>query len=686
MELIELTLRNYKCHSNLKLKFGKGVTGIVGDNGSGKSSIISGIRFLFTGEVDTEAKSSSIKNGETEGWVSGKFRLHGKEGYLERHLNSSKVVLKYDGVSYNKATEVKDLWATLLQVDSSIFNNVIIAGQGEIPMLFSGDSTIREKVFQKIFLVPPTDKIRKVIWDNYIKTCPPERVEEDVTLLQTKQVEVAKERNRLLKLIEETDKQLINEAFQTAILAKIMHLEKCKKDQEIRPGFEQQSVLLSEVINSIKDKLVSIKEDLTSLDIIAIKREYQTLLTKKQLSEHKAQVEHDLYMLESKAPTEEEVKKVDDELLELTNEEITLQKEVARLNAELKHLQSHLDKLSNLQGEANCPTCGATIQDITNSLKALEEQAEELKKVLVTTNASYVVLTKKLQKTRASKSLLDGLSQRVNSLKTQLMRYSDVTFDLEELTILQEVIQKYTQLETEYNRLHQQLTKKEGELAVLQEKLTNLAVYDGKSTIDLELKELQQIIDENKIKLSLVHTNKVLEARLEHELGLIEDRISVSMENHKFNAKRHAYLKTLTEAYDALHVSEFPRKLVQAYAEQVEVHLSNYLDKFNIPFRAKIYEGFKIQAIDDENRNLPTVSGGQEMMIGICLRLALHKMFAQAFPLWIIDEGTTHLSSSKKTAYFELIDEIREKKIIDQVIIIDHDERLSDVVDRVIEL
>jgi DNA repair exonuclease SbcCD ATPase subunit len=74
------------------------------------------------------------------------------------------------------------------------------------------------------------------------------------------------------------------------------------------------------------------------------------------------------------------------------------------------------------------------------------------------------------------------------------------------------------------------------------------------------------------------------------------------------------------------------------------------------------------------------------MIVGLCLRLALHKMFAQSFPLWIVDEGTTHLSEPNRKAYFKLIEEIRTKKLVDQVLIIDHDNQLSTVVDNTIQL
>ena len=63
MQILELTLHNYKVHRNKTVKFENGVVGIIGDNGSGKSSIISAICFLFTGEVDTDKKSECVTLG-----------------------------------------------------------------------------------------------------------------------------------------------------------------------------------------------------------------------------------------------------------------------------------------------------------------------------------------------------------------------------------------------------------------------------------------------------------------------------------------------------------------------------------------------------------------------------------------------------------------------------------------------
>jgi exonuclease SbcC len=687
MQLIErLRLHNYKCHRDLDLKFGPGVTGIVGDNGSGKSSIISAIRFLFTGEVDTKDKQKSITLGETEGWVSGQFNLNGKVGTLERHLNSSTVKLRYDDVPYNKAGEVKELWNRLLQIDSSIFNNVIIAAQGDIKLLFCGDSSIREKIFQKIFLVPPTDKLRSTIWDHYIKTCPPERFEEDVTSLQSQQAEIATKRNALLAEIDTKTSNVMNEAFQKCVIERIAFLERCKRDLEVQPGLESQLTQLDADIDQLEYYIQEEEKELAKVDYEDFRRTHGELLSQKQLAVHKEELLCELAIVEAKAPTQEEWADIKVSLDQVNKEEQDAQEQLTIATTNQKFYAEQIEFLAQFKDSACCPTCSQPIQDVSDTLERYKEQKAEADREVMTLNAKHSLASKKGQRLRNTKSLMDGQWQRLSALQQQLARLSDVEYSAEDLKVLEAALREYETRQKNIQNNKNALVQLRANKEVLQEKIKNLAVYDGEDSIEVELATMNEVIRENQRRLSELETTKVEQAKHERDLELLETRIETSLENHKFNVKRQEYLAKLNKSYEILHVQKFPRMLIQSYAEHVQVYLSNYLEKFTIPYRGKIVDGFRIVMIDAEDRELPMISGGQEMIVGLCLRLALHKMFAQSFPLWIVDEGTTHLSEPNRKAYFKLIEEIRTKKLVDQVLIIDHDNQLSTVVDNTIQL
>ena len=152
------------------------------------------------------------------------------------------------------------------------------------------------------------------------------------------------------------------------------------------------------------------------------------------------------------------------------------------------------------------------------------------------------------------------------------------------------------------------------------------------------------------------------------------------------NEKRNRYLYILNELYELLHTSQFPRKLIQTYAGTVSEYLNEHLQLFNFPYGAKVNDNFGIDVFDTSGLKLPAVSGGQEVMLGVALRLSLHNMFGSAFPMMILDEGSVHLSNESKKSYFEIIKNLKKISNFKQIIIVDHDEDLSSVVDNTITL
>ena len=686
MQLDEIKLHNYKIHRDLKLKLGAGVTGIIGDNGSGKSSVISAIRFLFTGEVDTDTKEKTITIGETEGWVSGNFTLNGKEGYLERHLATSKVVLRYNDVTYNKSAEVKDLWAKLLQIDGTIFNNVIVAAQGDIPMLFSGDGMVREKIFQKIFLVPPTERLRSTIWDHYIKPCPPEKFEEDEKQLQAQEVNIAAKRNKLLAGLQVKREGILPDMYFKCVMERIAFLEKCKLDEAAKPDLEHLHFYLDGMVHQLDDQIAGEEETLAKIDFASLKKAFEQLVSQKRLAAHKAELENELVVAESRAPSEQELTEKYAEVETAEIAETEAKQALDEANALVKTINTQIEEFSKLEGHQVCPTCKQPIVDIANALVVYKEEADKAQRAQVLANTSYVLVNKKAQRLRGELSLMESQQHRVNNLKLQLMRYADVTYSEQDLTDLNAAIARVEEIQAQSQKNKQDRARLNGDLGVTVEKLKNLAIYDGTASIDDELADMNQLIVQNKQRIAELEDIRVEQAKLEHELELLEERIAVSLENQKYNTRRRTYLDRLESAYAILHVSEFPRKLIQTYADHVQLYLSNYLEKFSLPYRARIQEGFKIQMLNSDGKEIPEVSGGQKMIVGICLRLALHKMFAQSFPLWIVDEGTTHLDENNRTAYFQLVDDIRRGKVVSQVLIIDHDKHLQTVVDRTIQM
>ncbi len=687
MQLLDLTLHNYKVHRRKKITFNPGVVGIVGDNGSGKSSIISAICFLFTGEYDTPRKNMCITQGETEGWVKGTFRHNGKEGAIERHLSDPKVVLTYDGVTYNKFSEVTQLWNDLLQIDSAIFNNVIVAKQGEIQNLFSDETSVREKIFQKIFMVPPTEKIRSIIWENYIKLAPPEKSEEDILQLQTLQASVAHERNEILKAIDVKLEELCDETAIKGIYDKVVFLESCKVDLLKKPEIEASIVEFSSELEANKAKIREVSDYLAAQPSLSnLRQEREKQLANKPLYERRESLIKEIDKLEHSIYPDT----VEEKTAQVT--EIDAQKAkqlcvVSEFDYQLKQVVKDKAHLLSLRGHAICPTCYQEIPNSEEQIQRLMAQENELKAKVMQANADHSALSKQSQALWSSLTRLNQIRQRIDYLAEEQQKLIGINFDQLNFEELEKLIGSLSHL-TEANEWYKNRQKEiTSELRVLQERLNGLDIYKGDTDLDNELEIYRAAVAACEATKVEIADLQLQAGKLEHELLLLNRRIDLSGENHAYNHERHDYISRLEKVHDLFTVSKFPRKLIASYMEIVQTSLKAYLSYFNLPYRVKVVDGFKIRLFaDGQEEPLPTVSGGQEMMVGICLRLALHKMFAQAFPIWIIDEGSTHLSESKKQNYFDLIDTLRKQKIINQIIVIDHDERLSTVVDQTIEL
>jgi DNA repair exonuclease SbcCD ATPase subunit len=99
-----------------------------------------------------------------------------------------------------------------------------------------------------------------------------------------------------------------------------------------------------------------------------------------------------------------------------------------------------------------------------------------------------------------------------------------------------------------------------------------------------------------------------------------------------------------------------------------------------------VNEAFGIDIFNEEGLELPSISGGQQVMVGFSLRLALHNMFVGAFPFMIVDEGSYGLNGENAKKYFEIIKSLGKGSKFKQVIVIDHHSELSDYVDNTISL
>lgn len=684
MIITDLELNNFRKHRKLRLKFKEGVTGIVGDNGTGKSSIIEALLFALTGSLFNGTKDDAISLGEDTGDVKITFILNGKKGVLQRWLSGSKVQLSYDGaIPLKKAGEVKELWDKLLQVGPEIISKVIIAQQGNIPLLFSGDSSIREKIFQKIFLVPNTEKVRSTISKNYLKQLPPLLPIEDIEDLRNeihnikKEIEGLKEEIKQLPLLDD----LTVEEFKE----QLRFLYKCESDAGSR-------IIVSKAINDSEDRISVLLEErseyvevLKSINISDYEKQKNTLLQHKALFQQKISLKNSLDKLLSVEVDVDHINHLKQDIIKLKAEEKELYTKSIALKVKIDANTLQASKFKDLKDKAVCNTCGQPLHSITDLLNLLEQERKELVDEYNEVVVKLRITEEAIQHEQTG--IDNGEKHIANIVKIQesLSQFKDIEFNENDLTSFIEVIETYREYEKALSDVKIRIASEESQLSKFKTELSNLAEYVG-NDIHKDKASLAQALNQQVENTRAVQTTQTTLQMKEYTLQDLEGRLVRSRENQEKNKKRNRYSELLNIANDVLQTSNFPRKLILNYADVVSEYLQEKLQDFNMPYTAKVADNFKIEMFDEDGRRLPSVSGGQEIQVGIALHLALHELFSQSFPLMIIDEGTTHLDTTNRKAYFDIIKKLKSADKLQQIIIIDHDPMLSEVVDHVISL
>lgn len=680
MELTKLVLKNFRSHRSSVFEFASGVTGIVGGNGSGKSSIVEAIIFLLTGEGYGKTKADMLTVGQTSGYVIGHLLIDEKEAVLERHIDSAKVNFMYEGKTYKKSSEVNEIWDNLFQIDKNIVQNVIVSNQGEIALLFNGDNSTKEKLFQKIFMVPNTTKLRDTIWNGYIKDAPPEYPVKDLVTLNS-------DLQCLEKLVELGQEQIaeydIDDNLYDSYIARRAYLAKVEESGELQSALSkqleeslEQRKLLNGAADAIKSKmqLITIQE---YRDCVAEQKAAKSLHEARQSWQSKK----DALVKPMVAVDKEQVQELRQKELELEAALKAKRSSVVELNKKIEEYEK-----SGLASGV-CPTCGTKVENIAALVAHVEKEREPIIAAGQKQKAELISVQLELKDKTAYLSAWEAYENSLQTIENALNSYSDVSFDQEAYDLCESVIAKYSAWESKLSLLNNEISGIDDDTHKLRIQLAGLTAYDKDSSqFATEQLDIRTKIEEFQKAREAVKKLEIEIAENNREIKVIKQELKDSNLNAEKNKKRNQYVSILRSVYDLFHTGKFPRALIQTYSSTVSEYMNEVLASFDFPYTAKVNETFGIDVFNAEGLQLPAISGGQQVMVGFSLRLALHNMFVGAFPFMIIDEGSYGLNNENAKKYFEIIKTLGKSSKFKQVIVIDHHSELSEYVDNTINL
>lgn len=444
MKLLDLELENWSVHSYLEVPLANGLQ-IEGRNGTGKSSILEAIRFIFA--RDARKYKRRIKHGTRGCTVKLRFLKDGDEYLVEKKLHlkrqsTAKILMDSRVIADSPMSAYKILQDILPE---NIFDKLVYVPQGALIELIDdlGLKGGREKLDSLLGL----DKFENVdkgikqelseirgkldILEKEIMKYPNnadrefkdvlDRLKREVKEINAKRDKMKKEWGRLETKLENIESRV----RRMEIMAKTRDELKDKVNRLESAIIEKRSEL-----RSVQENLQSIEEKAKSIEKLRVREKklknypkVRKLLSDLRMNEEKlkevADVEREqnelTRILDSirRIPDLEREKSRLEEIIDELKEKLAVDKKT------IDRLEEYLRGLDGLDEGARCPRCG---QRITGKHIAMEQEnaiskIESTKKRIAMNSKSMEKFLSMLEKNVEELEKLRGEKVRSNELK-----------------------------------------------------------------------------------------------------------------------------------------------------------------------------------------------------------------------------------------------------------------------------
>ncbi len=787
MYLISIHLQNFRQHKDTYIQFNQGLTGILGQNGAGKSTILEGIAWAFYGNKDgvLRGKKDSLiwryAPGRSKVIVDLKFRFENSSYCIQRSQsgNSSTAQLwQNDNLIANSVKAVEEKLTQLLRMEHREFFNSYFTGQKELQFLSSIEGGANKERFIARMLgyerieeaqgkAEKVDTIRydlkqKEIQKNQLEgyldsfaglddrileqTKKIEKIKSELQSIQQKFIEVSEIKDKIEPQWEELkERRTQSLQLQNQLQAHRSNLQKITID--INNLTKRQSELSQEM--DVYLELQQAVADYPSLqaEYNTLSNNYQAFLRSQTMREQSEKLKKDIeslkqdlvefYSIQAQLANFMEMitecqNKITDRDQEIRAKTIEWQQNLAEYQAKSKVEQETLSKIEKqlktiieAGEEGVCPTCERPLQaEYRNVVDNFTKQKEKCYEQLTFSQAQAKLLTAKptvileLEQNRAtlqkeleiSKKRKDELLQQ--KIKMELLEQQLLAKEKELVTLQKQLAGSEQEFDLSYyqdvrTQLEQLKPKYEAFLKLAQTPKNLEMVMENLAQKQLDQQNLNQLVTElqqqieslNYQEADFVALQKQVEVtrrsyedikekyRSSQQTVLFEEKNLQALNNQKqeYLAKEkerksitrdYLTLKQLDQAFSALR-----QYLTEKIRPQLADSASNFLQQLTDGRYTNLRIDEKYQIIvQDQEEDRPVISGGEEDIVNLSLRLAVSQMIAertgQPFSLLILDEVFGSLDQNRRENVIHLL--YRLEAQFEQVLIITHLEDIKD--------
>lgn len=783
MKLVRLEMKNFRQHVDTAIDFQDGVTGIIGPNGSGKTTILEAISWALYGAPAVRGNNDTIRSraaeGGTKASVTLSFELGGSIYRVFRQIDGSgrsgSANLEIDGRALRSGmSEVSDSIAKLLGMDYRAFFTSFFTGQKQLEFMSAQDGRARALSISRMLGYDRIAKARDKANDDR------KGLDREISGLEAglPDPEELKARKREAEAALISSQDILKSAEKTlaearAILDKLRPLkdasdQKAKRYEEITRHIElytadlmreeSRSKQLSRELgdfDSSKEEFEKLKARIDECRPIA--EEYKQL---KALQAHEgdrqriqgeiARVEPELKRIRAKMASLGDAKESQlkletalaqgERLLAESEEKLCIIREnrvsaAHGMDVTAKQLQTArtqiLEKRNRIEAagaEGACPTCerpltdelptvlanfdsqiyeiDKQISDIISDKARLESAGSELEAAQNARDALGI----QVQKLRDEKCDADIKVSELRNLDTDLRRYEKELgalnealkalpsgFDAARFTeldkikeelkpvseraaALKAVLEREPSVRSEFEELVKTMKTKQAdigasraavdELGFSRESHTELmdSFEQGNGQVNAAALRAEQVKGD-------VKASEILLENIKREQMSYNERVG----DLKSKREERLRLKTLAEALDKFQadMNDRIRPELESIAGELLTTMTD--GRYN---SLEIDEGYKGR-IRDDGELKEVISGGEDDLVNLSLRLAVSEMIAeragQSFSLLVLDEVFGALDDTRRENVVMLLQNLKNR--FEQIILITHIKGIRDMVD-----
>lgn len=551
MIIQSLALKNFRQYRNTSIEFKEGLIGIIGKNGSGKSTIFNAIVCALYGILPTSREHIRSAFAEDNATVTIELvfeidnnRYRVVREYRGKSLQAHASLFKNNSVIATSATDVTKSLENIIGMPQDAFMHSVFAAQGELRQISDAKGADRRELIRRIMGFSVLDDILQMIRDDRNDTRRFIEGQQVMLLsdedIKTKEFELEKHYQELSHKEKTVDD--LQKKYDTLTLMFLNVQKKFEQQQELYKKHNdlmtRQTQLQAHLDNCV-DNIAEGKEKLTQLEnakaeheklynqeqkynIGKKKKEHleqaRTMNMKKQslqkqydeliseIDEKEKSIEAEMMELQKLDNLETMIKQYENKKKEIEKTVQSLQRtlyeireHIGGIEKSVKDRKKHIEQIEKLGKEAECPVCLRPLHEAYDATIArLSAEIEEFEKKEKAQLKSDAEKTESMMKNAESE--LKEIDTQRNALQQQKAQLLEKKKNVEKL--LGEIRKKKENLNAINIQLQtlDHIVFDEHEYARIVEEYTKLeAIHTRFVGLDIQIREipvLQQKIEQ----------------------------------------------------------------------------------------------------------------------------------------------------------------------------------------------